>query len=81
MKRRLSRAALAAAVTAVMVSAGVASQLTVSIPEFWSEELLHDYELPLATPENSPKHVSREYYYSLPERDALQELSDLSPVA
>jgi len=61
---------LAAAVmaAAVMVSAGIAAQPAVSIPEFWSEELLHDYELPLATPENTPKHVSRDYYYALPER-------------
>ena len=56
---------LAAAVT---VSAGIAAQPAVSIPEFWSEQLLHDYELPLATPENTPKHVSRDYYYALPER-------------
>ena len=51
-----------------MVSAGIAAQPAVSIPEFWSEELLHDYELPLATPENTPKHVSRDYYYALPQR-------------
>lgn len=51
-----------------MVSVGLAAQPAVSIPEFWSEELLHDYELPLATPENTPKHVSRDYYYALPER-------------
>jgi hypothetical protein len=62
------RAALALAALAVVVSAGTASQLTVAIPDFWSEELLHDYELPLATPANSPKHVSRDYYYALPER-------------
>jgi hypothetical protein len=65
----LRRAAVAAAVAAVtVVAAAATSQLTVTIPEFWSEELLHDYELPLATPANSPKHVSRDYYYSLPER-------------
>ena len=56
------------AAAAIVVSAAIASQPAVSIPEFWSEELLHDYELPLATPENSPKHVSRDYYYALPER-------------
>jgi hypothetical protein len=32
----------------------------VTIPKFWSEELLHDYELPLPTPESTPKHVSRD---------------------
>ncbi len=67
MKRRLRHAAFAVAAAAVVVSAG-AAQPTVTIPEFWSEELLHDYELPLASPQNTPKHVSRDYYYSLPER-------------
>ena len=38
------------------------------IPAFWDAELLHDYELPLATPGMSPTHVSRDYYYALPER-------------
>ena len=66
--KRLRRALFAVAAAAIVVSVGAASQPAVSIPEFWSEELLHDYELPLATPENSPKHVSRDYYYALPER-------------
>lgn len=39
-----------------------------AIPQFWSTELLEDYELPLATPSRTPSHVSREYYYALPER-------------
>ena len=39
-----------------------------SIPEFWSAELLEDYELPLATASRTPTHVSRDYYYALPER-------------
>ena len=66
--RLIRRAGFAMAAAALVVSAGTASQVTVTIPEFWSEELLHDYELPLATPENTPKHVSKEYYYALPER-------------
>lgn len=66
--RLIRRAGFAMAAAALVVSAGTASQVTVTIPEFWSEKLLHDYELPLATPENTPKHVSKEYYYALPER-------------
>jgi hypothetical protein len=65
--RVLRRTTFALAAAAMAVSAGTASQPTVTIPEFWSEELLHDYELPLASPENTPKHVSRDYYYALPE--------------
>jgi hypothetical protein len=64
----LRRPLLAVAVAVVVVSTAAASQLSVTIPEFWSEELLHDYELPLATPAATPKHVSRDYYYALPER-------------
>lgn len=57
---------------AAVLSAGVASALSAqsgfAIPAFWDAELLHDYELPLATPAMSPAHVSRDYYYALPER-------------
>lgn len=67
MYRRLRYAVLLLASAALAVSV-TAAQLTVSIPEFWTEPLLHDYELPLATPANSPQHVSRDYYYALPER-------------
>jgi hypothetical protein len=62
------RTVFALAVAALAVSAVLASQPAATIPEFWSEQLLQDYELPLATPGNSPKHVSRDYYYTLPER-------------
>ena len=67
MTRRLRRAGFTLT-AAVLLTAGAASQTNPSIPEFWSEALLHDYELPLATPVNSPRHVSRDYYYALPER-------------
>ena len=65
--RVMRRTAMILAAVAT-VSAAIAAQPAVSIPEFWSEALLHDYELPLATPERTPQHVSRDYYYSLPER-------------
>jgi mono/diheme cytochrome c family protein len=66
--KRLHRAAFSIVTAALAVSAGAASQPAVSIPDFWNEAALHDYELPLATPANSPQHVSRDYYYALPER-------------
>jgi hypothetical protein len=62
------RHAAAVAAAAMVFSAAAASQPAVVIPEFWSDALLHDYELPLATPERTPTHVSREYYYALRER-------------
>jgi hypothetical protein len=50
----------------------VAADAAPAIPEFWSTELLEDYELPLATPARTPQHVSRDYYYALPERRVYQ---------
>ncbi len=66
--RRSVRATFVVLAAVLVVSAGAASQPAAAIPEFWSEALLHDYELPLATPANTPTHVSRDYYYALPER-------------
>ncbi len=71
MMRRVTRLlslAFAIAAVSIVASAGSISQPAVAIPEFWNEALLHDYELPLATPEHTPRHVSRDYYYALPER-------------
>lgn len=59
---------IATIVAAALAAAALSAQSQPSIPEFWSDELLHDYELPLASPEHSPRHVSRDYYYALPER-------------
>lgn len=59
-------------IAATIVAAGLATVLAAQsrpvIPAFWDAESLHDYELPLATPAMSPVHVSRDYYYALPER-------------
>lgn len=66
--KRSWRGAVGVAAAVFSVTATAISQPTVAIPEFWSDALLHDYELPLATPGNSPRHVSRDYYYALPER-------------
>jgi hypothetical protein len=39
-----------------------------NIPRTWADDAVASFELPLARPEYSPKHVSEEYYYALPER-------------
>lgn len=57
-----------ALVFAVAAFAGLGAQTRPAIPAFWDTDLLHDYELPLATPSQSPTHVSRDYYYALAER-------------
>jgi hypothetical protein len=56
-------------IAAVLLPAtALLSQSLPVIPPFWDADLLHDYELPLATPAMSPSHVSRDYYYALAER-------------
>ena len=37
------------------------------IPRTWDSTALADYELPLATPKATPKNVSPDYYYQMPE--------------
>jgi hypothetical protein len=39
-----------------------------SIPKTWDTQSLERFELPLATRGASPKHISAEYYYSMPVR-------------
>jgi hypothetical protein len=49
------------------------------VPRFWDREQLEDYELPLATPSRTPEHVSREYYYQLPERPLYRSFPVFAP--
>jgi hypothetical protein len=39
-----------------------------TIPRVWTDSAIAAFELPLASPDKSPRHVSEEYYYALPER-------------
>jgi hypothetical protein len=64
----LTRLCAGAVVILVATAVPASLQPTPAIPSFWDQELLHDYELPLASPQHSPRHVSRDYYYALPER-------------
>jgi hypothetical protein len=57
----------------VWVLAGLAGCATIGtfradIPRTWSAEGLRGFELPLASPEYTPEHVSEQYYYNLPVR-------------
>src|SRR5215471_13650696 len=38
------------------------------IPKTWDDEAIATFEIPLANPVGSPKHVSAEYYYRIPVR-------------
>lgn len=39
-----------------------------AIPRMWSDEEMEALELPLADPAATPKHISADYYYSIPVR-------------
>jgi hypothetical protein len=44
------------------------------VPRTWDEQAFAELELPLAVPSHSPKHISADEYYRLPDRvsqDAL----------
>ena len=64
----MNRRLLALATVVLAATVVSASRQSPAIPSFWDSEALHDYELPLATPRATPSHVSRDYYYALPER-------------
>lgn len=69
MRRRYVLAGiLGVALLVAPVARPVGAQFAPTIPRFWSDDLLHEYELPLATPEHTPRHVSSEYYEALPQR-------------
>lgn len=55
------------ALAMLLLPAGVAGQAP-NIPETWDDEGMAAFELPLATPEFSPRHVPASYYYALPVR-------------
>jgi hypothetical protein len=63
----VSAAGFLATLTAV---AGSVPQAPASspIPRTWDDAEVHAFEMPLAQPEYSPKHVPSEYYYSVPVR-------------
>jgi hypothetical protein len=61
------------ALLAITTSAGNNKQnskekMSPTIPKTWDDEAMLSLELPLATPEASPKHVSSSYYYQMPVR-------------
>ena len=46
----------------------LALQAPAEIPRTWASDQVSTFELPLASPEHSPQHVSEDYYYGLPVR-------------
>jgi mono/diheme cytochrome c family protein len=53
---------------AAVTTRGSPSASQPQIPRTWADSAIATFEVPLATPDYSPQHVSEEYYYALPER-------------
>src|ERR1700694_5365267 len=51
------------------------------IPKTWDEAAISTLEIPLANPAASPKHVSSDYYYTIPIRPIYKSYAFLPPAA
>lgn len=49
------------------------------VPKVWDDPEMESFELPLATPSASPKHVSSEYYYRIPIRKIYRTYPPAGP--
>lgn len=49
------------------------------IPKFWDDEAVEKFELPLASPEHSPKHLSAKDYYALKVRPIFKTYPVYAP--
>ena len=64
------RCSLVAVASAVCVAGYgiIAAQGRPAIPRTWDDQEIARHEIPLADPTGSPKHVSSDYYYTIPVR-------------
>jgi hypothetical protein len=62
------RLAIALLASSLALEQASAQEVRLDIPRTWDPEGLATFELPLATPEMSPQHVSAEFYDALPVR-------------
>src|SRR5689334_10107969 len=53
---------------ASMIASAQQQPFAPDIPKVWHDEAMATFELPLATPGASPKHVPADYYYRIPVR-------------
>jgi hypothetical protein len=52
----------------VLLAAGQQATFKPNIPRIWDDREMLRFELPLATAEATPKHITAEYYYRIPVR-------------
>jgi hypothetical protein len=69
---RICRCLTLTTVAAFLVAGSAATQVEPEIPRTWNAVGVSTFELPLASPEHSPVHVSTDYYYQLPVRPAYR---------
>jgi hypothetical protein len=61
------------------VGSGTAQEFRPTIPKTWVDEAIASLEVPLATPEASPKHISAEFYYRIPVRKIYKSYPIYAP--
>src|SRR6476660_1583032 len=75
--------AVLVSVCAVLISAGdPAAAIDTgrpNIPRVWVDSEIAALEVPLANPAGSPKHISAEYYYSIPVRPIYKSYPVYAP--
>src|SRR5579871_4273933 len=64
---RNMRSTVSVASLAMLVAAGTAAPQTFhpEIPRAWDDKAVEDFELPLAQPDRSPRHLTADEYYKL----------------
>jgi hypothetical protein len=55
------------------------AKLQPAIPKTWNDAEIAELEVPLANPVGSPKHVSAEYYYQIPEQKIYKSYPIYAP--
>jgi hypothetical protein len=62
-----------------VVRARLQKQNATQVPETWNPEAIASVEIPLADPEHSPTHVSKDYYYRIPVRRVYKSYPVYAP--
>ncbi len=78
-KTALSAPLFVLLLTAPVVRAQQTDGWTPEVPRLWDEDAVEAIELPLPSPEHSPKHVSSDFYYAIPERAVFRSYDVYHP--
>ena len=64
---------------AILLCASTAAIRAIDVPKVWDDAALATMELPLATPDTSPRHVSSDFYYRIPVRPIYKSYPIYAP--